>query len=95
MTARSDTHGRVTPIAEKPTRRTKRTTSTSTPTTRRRRVIAQIWCKGLWSKRRHSARGLRPEAVQVPKRVARRMRVWDPRGERVPPLILRAMTCAR
>src|ERR1017187_7201911 len=59
------------------------------------------YCSELTQRKRGSeqgkalAKGLRCWAVQVPKREARPMRVSDPLGLRVPPLILRAMTRGR
>src|SRR6266487_2539040 len=44
---------------------------------------------------RHWWKGLRFWAIQVPKREASPMRVWQPLGLRVPPLILRATTSGR
>src|SRR6266487_2715109 len=44
---------------------------------------------------RHCWKGLRCCAIQVPKRLASPMRVVDPLGLRVPPLILRATTKGR
>src|SRR5260221_12542482 len=44
---------------------------------------------------RHWWKGLRCCAIQVPKRLASPIRVWEPFGLRVPPLILRAMTSGR
>src|SRR5215467_10872060 len=44
---------------------------------------------------KHWENGLRCCAIQVPKRLASPMRVSDPLGLRVPPLILRAITKGR
>ena len=59
-------------------------------------VTVQNWGKGVWRRRlRHSSKGFRPRARQVPNRLANAMRVLLLSALRVPPLTFHATTSSR